>query len=91
MTFRGVIENGRLVLEDGARLADGTHVDVTVQKAAKRASRAKIGTDSLARLSRRSVSTGLSDLADEHDHYAYGTPKRASSRTKRIVKSGSRK
>jgi hypothetical protein len=30
----------------------------------------------LAKLARFRVSTGIGDLAEQHDHYLYGTPKR---------------
>lgn len=77
MMLRGTIENGRLVLDDGEGLPNGTRVDVRVRSGkSKRRSDAK-SPDPLARLASRAVNTGIRDLASEHDHYAHGTPKRA--------------
>jgi hypothetical protein len=78
MTLRGTIENGRLVLDDGEGLPNGTRVDVRVRSAGSKARSRSKGLDPLAKLASRAVTTGVSDLASEHDHYAYGTPKRAS-------------
>lgn len=72
MAFRGTIENGRLVLDDGANLPDGTRVDVSVRASKKRkTSKQSASPDSLGRLGLRAVKTGLSDLADRHDEHAY--------------------
>jgi hypothetical protein len=78
MTLRGTIENGRLVLDDGEGLPNGTRVDVRVRSGGSKAAGRSKGVDPLAKLASRAVTTGVSDLASEHDHYAYGTPKRAS-------------
>ena len=43
----------------------------------KRRKRVTPAKDPLARLARLAISTDLPDLADEHDHYAYGAAKRA--------------
>lgn len=88
MSLRGTIENGRLVLEDGARLPNGTKVDVSVRT--KKSKRTGAKPDSLLRLASHAVNTGIRDLADEHDHYLYGTPKRAKSKARRKSKRSSR-
>ena len=76
MTFRGIIDHGRLVLEDGSQLPEGSRVEVTL-RGSKSSRVKKPKPDPLAQLSRHAVATGAPDLADQHDHYAYGTPKRA--------------
>ncbi|CAG1010012.1 hypothetical protein PHYC_03782 [Phycisphaerales bacterium] len=80
MTFRGTIENGRLVLEGGARLPNGTPVDVTIRGTARGKARAARKSDPLGSIASRAVRTGVRDLADQHDHYAYGTPKKKTAR-----------
>lgn len=91
MTLRGVIENGRIVLDDGTSIPDGTHVDITLRRSSKAKRSTRTGVDPLARIARRAVSTGIPDLANEHDHYAYGTPKRAKPRATRTRKRGGSK
>jgi hypothetical protein len=34
-------------------------------------------------IAKHAINTGITDLADEHDHYIYGTPKRRSTPKKR--------
>lgn len=75
MDRKGTIENGRLVLDDGSQLPDGTRVRVTIGDGSNRRRPAKAG-EPLTRIGRHAVRTGKSDLADEHDHHAYGLPKR---------------
>ena len=88
MTLRGTIENGRLVLEDGGALPNGTRVSVSVQAATKKKT---TKSDPLGRLGRHAVSTGIRDLADEHDHYAYGSPKKSAKKAKRARASSARR
>ncbi len=72
-TYTGQVQNGVIVLDDGAPpLPEGTRVRVEA-----------VGTEEAVRdLSRRLVSVagkakGLpADLAEQHDHYIHGTPKR---------------
>ena len=76
MTFRGTIVNGRVVLEAGAAIPEGTTVDVQPVRSRGRSSKKPKGADLLA-LTRFAVRTGIRDLASEHDHYLHGTPKRS--------------
>ena len=83
MTYQGVVQNGAVVLHNGATLPEGTLVSVVpvtpaVPEAAK-------GDDSptvwqkLAELGRwaETQETDLPvDLAENHDHYLHGVPKR---------------
>jgi hypothetical protein len=76
MTFRGTIQNGRLVLDRGGALPDGTKVEVSVRPdGAKATRRAPKADDSLTKLAARAVRTGIRTLADDHDSLAYGPPK----------------
>ena len=84
MTFRGTVQNGKVVLDEGAELPEGMRVDVS--PLAKRTKRAAGGKPSKA----AAATSGLlgllqfvikdddlpTDLAHQHDHYIYGTPKR---------------
>lgn len=82
MLFRGTVENGRVVFDDGVNLPNGTRVEVSVRARATKTSRKKKTTGPLAQLAKYAVSTGISDLAKEHDHYLYGTPKRSKPKRK---------
>jgi hypothetical protein len=48
-----------------------------------RKSAAKPKARGLLRLARHAIRTGIRDLADEHDHYVYGTPKRTKAKRSR--------
>ena len=65
MTYRGTVKDGRVVLEEGATLADGTPVRVEPVSPAP---------DPADNLADEAVATGLSDLAAQHDRYIYGIP-----------------
>lgn len=62
-----VIQGGQLVLESPLPFPDGTRVQVRVEPATS---------DPLLFLAENAVNTGVTDLAEQHDHYVYGTPKR---------------
>lgn len=75
MTYRGHIENGKVVLDDGVDLPDGTPVDVRPSKGAKRSKSKATVTKGLLALAGRAE--GLPpDAARNLDHYLYGHPKR---------------
>lgn len=72
MTLAGTVQNGAIVLDKGATLPEGTRVTVNVEPAEQ---------DCLALrellLSYAGSVKGLpADLAEQHDHYLHGTPKR---------------
>lgn len=69
MTYMGTIKNGKVELEPGAQLPEGARVKVEPVEAADQI-------DPAYELHVEAVDTGIPDLAREHDHYAYGTPKR---------------
>jgi len=71
MTYTGKVQNGVVVLDNGADLAEGTTVRVEpVEAAANQAPDAD-----LFSAGRRAVATGQPDLATNLDHHLYGHPK----------------
>lgn len=82
MTYHGMVQNGVVVLAGGATLPDGTQVTVVPDVAAppppKYDPSMSIG-EKLAEFSRwcGTFPTDLpSDLAENHDHYLHGGPKK---------------
>jgi hypothetical protein len=84
--LRGIIEDGRLKLSDGSTLPEGTRVRVEVTQS--KTSTPKRSSDPITTIKDIAVRTGIPDLADQHDHYLYGLPKRASA-GKRVKKAPS--
>ncbi len=77
MSYQGKVTNGVVVLDNGVRLPDGTVVRV---EPLDDRDRPEAASGSLAeRLLRFAGAAGgglPEDLARNHDHYLYGTPKR---------------
>ncbi len=76
MTLQGTVRNGVIVLDPPRQLAEGTSVEVVVQESSAEAGEAK---PTLAErlLKHAGTVTGLpADMAEQHDHYIHGTPKR---------------
>ena len=72
MSLEGTIVNGVVVLDNQPDLPDGTRVEVAVKEVQEEAS-----TLGLRLLKLAGIAKGLpSDLAQQHDHYLYGTPKK---------------
>jgi hypothetical protein len=71
-----VVKKGKLVLQAPLPLADGTEVQIHVKLKNSKPSVKKTDVDPLLWAAEHAVDTGLTDMADEHDHYIYGTPKR---------------
>jgi hypothetical protein len=84
MTFRGIIKAGKVELESGVELPEGTVVNVEPSRrngaGSKRYNRSS---DPAFNLSQFAVSTGRRDGAAEHDHYVYGSPKRSEAPTRK--------
>ena len=59
------VRDGQLVLDAAVPFPDGTRVHVRVEPA---------DADPLLFLAENAVATGVRDLADQHNHYIYGTP-----------------
>jgi hypothetical protein len=76
MTYKGTVKHGVIVLEGGVELQDGTKVRVE-PVAAPKSNGGKIPT--LAERLKNVIgkAEGLPpDMAENHDHYIHGTPKR---------------
>lgn len=74
MIYRGTVENGVVVLENGTLLPEGTRV--RVEPLGKDENVGRAGEDDpVFRMSDLAVDTGLPDLASNVDHYLYGHPK----------------
>lgn len=78
-TVKAIYERGALRLTEPIELQDGTRVDVIVitpepdngDQAGTHSSRTTLE-DLIAQCA---IDTGIPDLAHQHDHYLYGTPK----------------
>ena len=70
MTYRGHIENGSVVFDETVVLPEGTQVSVEPLAKTGRSLAERFG-DLIG-----CVSDLPSDMAENHDHYIHGTPKR---------------
>ncbi len=71
MVYRGVVKNGVVVIDAGAELPEGTEVRIEpLAPPARRTLAEQIG--DLA----GTVPDLPPDMAEQHDHYLHGTPKR---------------
>jgi hypothetical protein len=72
MTLQGTVTNGVIVLDQPGQLPEGTRVEVAVKQLPKAAS--PLGE---LLLKHAGTAQGLpEDMAEQHDHYLHGTPKR---------------
>jgi hypothetical protein len=72
MSYKGTVKNGVVVLEPGAKLAEGTCVSVEPDP------KGEAGVQDLDpawRIGELAKPTGIPDLATNADHYLYGHPK----------------
>ena len=78
MTVRGKVHRGNVVLADPLPLADGTEVEVEVRAVAPAAAPAEATPTVLEELRDLAGTVeGLpADVAENHDHYLYGTRKK---------------
>ena len=77
MTYRGHVRNGRIALDDSARLPEGAEVKVEVVESG-RDGRSGPPRDDLSDLLLRHAGKGRDlppDLAARHDYYAHGKPR----------------
>lgn len=72
MNLEGTVTNGVVVLDPGAKLPDGTRVELVIKE--QPTAECTLG-QRLLKLS--GIAEGLpTDLAEQHDHYIHGIPKR---------------
>jgi len=72
MSLEGTVVNGVIVFDEEERLPEGTRVEINVKEVPKATS--PLG-EMLLRHAGKAV--GLpEDMAEQHDHYLHGTPKR---------------
>ncbi len=71
MTYRGHVRNGLVVLDEPAELPEGAAVRVELDEAERGPTLADRLRDVIG------IAKGLPpDLAEQHDHYAHGKPKK---------------
>ena len=71
MTLQGTLSNGTIVLDGPVSLPDGTRVEIDVKAIERKP------TLSARLLKHAGTVHGLPpDMAEQHDHYIHGTPKR---------------
>jgi hypothetical protein len=71
MTYRGRVQSGVIVLDEGMQLPEGTAVSVEPLASPTPTANG----DPLYRLAELATATGIPDLALNVDHYLYGHPK----------------
>jgi hypothetical protein len=81
--LRGTVTNGKIVVDDPSRLIEGASVSIS-QRARKpqpksKPSRAK-PSSSAPSLASLAFGGCPADMAEQHDHYASGAPKRTRAR-----------
>jgi hypothetical protein len=87
--LRGIISDGRLILEDGGTLPEGTRVSVRVTRASAAKPSRPPARDPIFDLARIAVDGGRADLSERHDELAYGEiarrtpPRKPKARTRR--------
>jgi hypothetical protein len=72
MVYFGKVRNGKIELDQATAIPEGTVVRIEPVATTPSATES----DPVYHLADLAVDGGPSDLASEHDHYAYGTPKR---------------
>lgn len=63
---KAVVKNGQLVLEEPLDMPDGTELEVEIE----------LDDNPFLFMAKNAVDMGITDFAEQHDHYIYGTPKR---------------
>jgi hypothetical protein len=67
MVYFGKVKNGKIEVEQGGSIPEGTVVRIEP---------IKVGADPADDLGAEAVDMEQADLASQHDHYIYGTPKK---------------
>jgi hypothetical protein len=77
MSIEGTFTNGVVVFDEPPPLADGTRVEVVVRSSLPPASPSKGEPTMRNLLKLAGKASGLPpDLAEQHDHYIHGTPRK---------------
>jgi len=77
MIYRGHVQNGVVVLEDGVELPDGMEVKVETVKASELPAESEMPTLYERFENVIGIVEGLPpDFAENHDHYIHGMPKK---------------
>lgn len=77
MLLEGTVINGTIVLDGDEKLPEGTRVEVAVKDSDTFANTEKKPTLSEQLLKHAGTVSDLpTDMAEQHDHYIHGTPKR---------------
>ena len=76
VSFIATVQNDTIKLPPGVHLPDGTQVTVEPREAPPKSDVTPQALYESMREFIGCVDTGLGDLAQNHDHYLYGTPKR---------------
>ena len=79
MTLRATVKGGTISLPAELAIPDGTPVEVEIL-ALQPANPTDMKNDPFSTLGDDAIDLGTDDLASEHDHYTYGTPKHGQSR-----------
>jgi hypothetical protein len=76
MVYRGIVKDGVVVLKEGAKLPDGT--EVRIEPVARNEGVTAEGPTLAEQFADviGAVPELPSDMADQHDHYLHGAPKR---------------
>ena len=77
MSFTATVENDTIKLPPGVHLPNGTKVTVEPEPEKRTEGDETQSLYESLKPFIGCINTGLGDLADNHDHYLYGTPKRA--------------
>lgn len=77
LSVEGTFQNGVVQINQSVTLRDGQKVLIVFLQEEKESLILDSAWDDFAQLLKEcQVNTGISDLAHQHDHYLYGTPKR---------------
>ena len=74
MVYLGTVKDGKVIPEPGARLVEGATVRIEPVESITVTPATAKGADPADDLARFAVSTGIKDLAENHDHYCRGAP-----------------
>jgi hypothetical protein len=68
MVYFGKVKDGKIIPEPGVPLVEGARVRIEP---------VEDGAHTADNLAADAVDIGVADMSEEHDHYIYGTPKKA--------------